>query len=108
MKIKKGDTVLVISGKDRGRKGKVLEVLISEGRILVEGLNLRKKHVKPKKQGEKGQIVQLPGPMVSSDVKVICSKCLKPARVGYKIEGLPAGRHGKNKYRICKKCNQAM
>lgn len=99
MKIKKGDTVLIISGKDKGRKGKVLEVLTSEARILVEGLNLMKKHVKPKKQGEKGQIVQLPGPIFSSAVKIICPKCAKPARIGYKIEG-------KNKYRICKKCKQ--
>lgn len=106
MKIKKGDTVLVISGKDRGRKGKVLEVLpcppagrSSEARILVEGLNLMKKHVKPKKQGEKGQIVQLPGPISSSCVKIVCPKCTKAARIGYKKEG-------KNKYRICKKCKQ--
>jgi len=106
MKIKKGDTVLIISGKDRGRKGKVLESLIKEERILVEGINLKKKHVKPKKQGEKGQIVQLPGPIKSSSVKVICPKCGKAARVGYKLEGLPAGGHGKNKYRICKKCHQ--
>ncbi len=99
MKIKKGDQVLVTSGKDKGRKGKVLEVFSSEHRILVEGLNLMKKHVKPKKQGEKGQIVQLPGPMSSSSVKLICPKCGKATRIGYKIEG-------KNKYRICKKCKQ--
>jgi len=106
MKVKKGDTILVISGKDRGRKGKVLEALPQENRILVEGLNLRKKHVKPKRQGEKGQVVQLPGPIFSSAVKIICPKCGKPARVGYKIEDLPAGRQGKNKYRICKQCKQ--
>ncbi|KPJ54915.1 50S ribosomal protein L24 [Parcubacteria bacterium DG_72] len=99
MKIKKGDQVLIISGKDKGRKGKVLEVLTSEGRLLVEGFNLMKKHVKPKKQGEKGQIVQLPGPISSSCVKIICPKCSKAARIGYRIEG-------KNKYRICKKCKQ--
>lgn len=97
MKIKKGDTILVISGKDRGRKGKVLEAMPKEGRILVEGLNLRKKHVKPKKQGEKGQVVELPGPIFTSNVKVICSKCGKASRVGYKIDG-------KNKYRLCKNC----
>jgi large subunit ribosomal protein L24 len=97
MKIKKGDTVLIVSGKDKGRKGKVLEALPKQGRILVEGLNLRKKHVKPKKQGEKGQVVQLPGPMHSSAVKIICTKCGKASRIGYKIEG-------KNKYRVCKKC----
>jgi len=99
MKIKKGDQVLIISGKDKGRKGKVIEALPSQGRILVEGINLKKKHVKPKKQGEKGQIVELPGPLQSSNVKIICPKCSKPVRVGYKMEG-------KNKFRICKKCNQ--
>jgi large subunit ribosomal protein L24 len=99
MKIKKGDTVLVISGKDRARTGKVLDVFIKEGKIVVEGINLRKKHVKPKKSGEKGQIVQLPSPMDVSNVKLICSKCGKAARIGYKKEG-------DKKYRICKKCNQ--
>ena len=63
MKIKKGDTVLIISGKDRSRTGKVLDALIKEGRVVVEGINLRKKHVKPKRSGEKGQIVQLPSAM---------------------------------------------
>jgi len=99
MKIKKNDTVLVISGKDKGRKGKIIEILSSKSRILVEGINLKKKHVKPKKQGEKGQIIQIPGSMSVSNVKIICPKCSKPARIGYRIEG-------KNKYRICKKCNQ--
>lgn len=99
MKVKKNDSILVTAGKDKGRKGKVLEVLSKENRILVEGINLRKKHVRPKKQGEKGQIVELPGPLSASNVKVICPKCSKPTRIGYKIEG-------KNKYRVCKKCNQ--
>ena len=99
VKIKKGDTVLIISGKDRGRKGKVLEVFPKENHLLVEGVNLRKKHQKPKKQGEKGQIVQLPGPISVSNLKLFCPKCGKAARVGYKISG-------KDKVRICKKCKQ--
>jgi len=99
MKFKKGDTVLITSGKDKGRKGKIIDVFSKENRVLVEGINLKKKHVKPKKQGEKGQIVQLPGALNSSNVKIICSKCGKAARVGYKLEG-------ENKFRICKKCNQ--
>jgi len=97
MKLKKGDTILVIAGKDKGRKGKIIESLIKEGRVIIEGINLRKKHVKPKKQGEKGQIVQIPAPMDISNVKIICPKCKKTARIGYKIEK-------KKKYRICKKC----
>jgi len=99
MKIKKGDTVVIISGKDRARKGKVLEAFPKEARIVVEGINLRKKHVRPKKQGEKGQIVELPAPLNVSDVKILCPKCKKAARVGYKFEG-------DKKFRICKKCNQ--
>lgn len=99
MKIHKDDTVLIISGKDRGKKGKVLEAFPKEDQILVEGVNLRKKHQKPKKQGEKGQIITMPGAISSSNVKLICPKCHKPTRVGYKILD-------KNKVRICKKCKQ--
>jgi len=99
MRIKKGDTVLIISGKDRGRKGKILKVFPKEGKILVEGINLRKKHQKPKRTGEKGQIIEMPVPINVSNAKLICSKCGKSTRIGYKfIE--------KKKYRICKKCNQ--
>ena len=99
MRIKKNDIVLVISGKDRGRKGKVIEVFPKQGRIVIEGINLRKKHVKPKKSGEKGQIVETPALLNASDVKLICPKCGKAVRTGYKMEG-------KKKYRACKKCGQ--
>jgi len=99
MKIKKGDTVLIISGKDRGRKGKVLESFPKESRILVEGINLRKKHQRPRRAGEKGQIITLPAPIDISNVKLICSKCGKPTRVGFKIVE-------SKKFRICKKCGQ--
>jgi len=99
MKIKKGDTVLIISGKDRGRKAKAIEAFPKQGKIVVEGINLRKKHMKPKKSGEKGQIVETPGPLDISDVKLVCSKCGKATRIGYKVEG-------KKKYRVCKKCKQ--
>jgi large subunit ribosomal protein L24 len=99
MRIKKGDQVLIISGKDRGKKGKVLEAFPQENRILVEGVNLRKKHQKPKKSGEKGQIISIPGAVDISNVKLICPKCNKPTRIGYKIDE-------KRKVRICKKCGQ--
>jgi len=99
MKIKKGDQVLVISGKDKGRKNKIVRVFLKEGKVIVGGINLRKKHVKPKKSGEKGQIVEISAPINVSNLKLICSKCGKPTRVGYKIEG-------KRKYRICKKCGK--
>lgn len=99
MKIHKNDTVLIISGKDRGRKGKVLQAFPKEEKILVEGINLRKKHRKPKREGEKGQIVELPLPLPVSKVKIICPKCGKTTRVGLKE------KEGK-KYRLCKKCNK--
>lgn len=99
MKIRKGDQILIISGKDRGKKGKVLKVFPEASRLLVEGINLRKKHQKPKKGGEKGQIILLPASLSISNTKLICSKCGKATRVGYKILN-------KTKVRICKKCKQ--
>lgn len=99
MKIKKGDTVLIISGKDRLKKGKVLRVLPEKGKLLVEGVNLRKKHVRPKRSGEKGQKIELPAPINASNVKFICSKCGEPTRVGHKTVN-------DKKYRTCKKCGQ--
>lgn len=101
MKIKKGDTVLITSGKDRGRTGKVLKSLLKKESILVEGINLKKKHIRPKKGGEKGQVVEIPAPLPASNVKIICPKCKKTTRIGCRIEK-------KKKYRICKKCNQVI
>jgi len=99
VKIKKGDQVLIISGKDRGRKGKVLKSLPKEERIVIEGINLRKRHLRPKRAGEKGQIIEIPAPIHVSNVKLVCSKCGKATRVGYRIIE-------RTKYRICKKCGQ--
>lgn len=99
MKIRKNDTVLIISGKDRGKKGKTLDVFPKEQRIVVEGVNIRKKHIRPRKTGEKGQIVETPAPIHASNVKLICSKCGKATKVEYKIT------EGK-KCRVCKKCSQ--
>lgn len=99
MKIKKGDTVLIISGKDRGKKGRVLRAFPDKARILVEGINIVKKHQKPKKTGEKGQVVQKPAAVDVSNAKIVCPKCSKPTRIGYKAA------EGK-KTRICKKCKK--
>ncbi len=99
MKIRKGDTVLIISGKDKGRVAKILRSLPKKGKILVDGINLKNKHIKPKKQGEKGQVIGVPAPLDASDVKIICPKCNKAVRVGYKIQDA-------KKVRICKKCKQ--
>ncbi len=99
MKIKKGDNVLIIAGKDKGRTAKVIKALPKELKILVEGINLKKKHVRPKREGEKGQVVAIPAPLDISNVKIICPKCGKATRVEYKTEG-------EAKNRICKKCKQ--
>ena len=101
MKIKKGDTVLIITGKDRGKKGKVLHAMPKEGKVSVEGVNLLKKHVSPEKQKQqqkgkkKGQIVEFPAPIFVSNVKLLCPKCNKGTRIGMGEDG-----------RICKKCKQ--
>lgn len=97
MKLKKGDTVLIISGKDKGKKAKILNVFPKEKRIIAEGVNLRKKHVRPKKSGQKGQIVESASAIDISNTKFICPKCNKATRIGFKMTE-------KNKFRICKKC----
>lgn len=99
MKLKKGDNVLIIAGKYKGRKGKITDTFPKSGKIVVEGINMLKKHTRPRRQGEKGQVVEIAAPFDLSNAKLICSKCSKPARVGYKIT------EGK-KYRVCKKCGE--
>lgn len=101
MKIKKDDKILVISGKDKGKEGKVLKVFHKKATLLVENVNLGKKHVKPRREGEKGQIVEVPAPVHVSNVKFLCLKCRKASRLGYKKEK-------KEKHRICKKCGQGI
>lgn len=96
-KIKKNDQIKIIAGKDRGKGGKVLHVFPEEMKVVVEGLNLVKKHVRPRKEGEKGQRVEVPGKLNISNVMLVCPKCGKTARIGYK-------KTGDNKFRICKKC----
>ena len=99
MKLKKGDNVLITAGKDKGRTGKITRAFPKDLKILVEGINLKKKHVRPKREGEKGQIVAIPAPLDISNIKVICPKCGKATRIGYRTEG-------ENKNRVCKKCKQ--
>jgi large subunit ribosomal protein L24 len=97
MKIKKNDQIQIIAGKDRGKRGKVLRTIPKENKIVVEGLNIVKKHNKPKKSGEKGQRVEIPYPFNVSKAMLICSRCGKLTRVGYKVSK-------KSKIRICKQC----
>jgi large subunit ribosomal protein L24 len=97
MKIKKGDNVKILSGKDRGKTGKVLRVAPEKGKAVVEGLNLVKKHSRPRRQGEKGQRISVPAALHLSSLMLVCPKCSKPSRVGHKVAE-------KAKFRVCKKC----
>jgi large subunit ribosomal protein L24 len=97
MRIKKNDQVKVNLGKSSGKTGKVLRVFPAENKIIVEGLNLIKKHMRPKKEGEKGQRVEIPGKMNVSNAMLVCPKCGKTTRVGSK-------QLGDKKVRVCKKC----
>ena len=99
--VKTGDTVQILSGRDAGKRGKVMAVSPKEGKVIVEKLNMVTKHVKPRRMGEEGGIVKAEGAMYACKVQVVCPNCHKPTRIGHKIED------GK-KVRICKKCGQAL
>jgi large subunit ribosomal protein L24 len=105
MKIKKNDKVQIISGKDKGKQGKVLQVFTQEGKVSIEGLNLKIKHMRPRKQGEKGQKIQFPAPLRISNIMFVCPRCNRPTRIGYKI--LMTEKE-KNKIRVCKKCKTSV
>jgi len=98
MKIRKGDTVKILSGKDRGKTAKVLRVDSKKGAVLVEGMNLKKKHVRPKRQDKKGEIILIPTPFQISKAMLLCPSCKKPTRVGHKEN------NSGMKIRVCKKC----
>ena len=100
MHIKSGDEVIVISGKDKGKKGKVLSVFPEKGRAIVEGVAIATKHQKPRRAGDPGGIVKQEASVDASNLMNICAKCNKPARIGRKI--LENGQ----KVRYCKKCNE--
>ena len=100
-KIKVGDTVRIIAGKDKGREGKVLRIDHKEGRLVVQGVNMITKHVKPKRQGEAGGRIEQEGTIDASNVMLVCPKCGKATRVAHQIVD------GK-KVRVCKKCGKVM
>jgi len=104
MKIKKGDKVRVIAGKDRGREGVVERVLPKDKAVVLAGLNIYKKAVRPKKEGDKGGFVDMARPLDVSEVMLICPKCHQPTRVGYRVVANKKGEV--EKYRICKKCQE--
>ena len=101
MKIKKGDTVQVLSGNDKGKTGEVIEVMPKVEKVIVKGVNLRKKHVKPRKQGEEGGIIAVECAIPSSKVNIVCSKCGKTTKIGYSMEK-------DQKVRVCKKCGTTL
>lgn len=107
MKIKTGDKVKILTGKDKGKEGKVLQVFASKNKASVEGLNLAIKHLRPRRQGEKGQRVEFSAPLSISNLLLLCPKCGKGTRVGFKIseENINDKKIAK-KYRICKKCGK--
>jgi large subunit ribosomal protein L24 len=102
MKIKKGDNVMVMAGKDRGKTGKVIQVFPMEGKVVVEGVNATVKHAKTRKQGEKGQKIEYNGPINASNVMLVDTKSGKPTRVGYKV--MEDGR----KVRVMKKSGETI
>ena len=95
--VKTGDTVVVISGDDKGTKGEVIAVSPKEGKVIVKGANIIHKHVKPRKQGETGGIVDAEGAIYASKVQIYCDKCKKGVRITHKVEG-------DKKIRVCAKC----
>ena len=100
--VKTGDTVVVLSGKDKGKKGKVMAVSPKEGKVIVEKVNIVSKHIKPRRMGEPGGIIKAEGAMYASKVQIICPRCKKPTRVGHKINA------DGTKDRICKKCGEVL
>ena len=97
MRIRKGDNVQVLSGNDKGKTGEVLEVIQKEDKVVVKGVNVRKKHVKARKQGDESGIIPVECAIPASKVNVVCQKCGKVTKVGYRVDK-------DKKVRVCKKC----
>ena len=101
MRIKKGDTIKKIAGKDKGKQGKVIRTVPAKGKIVVEKMNIVKKHQKARRQGEKGQRVEIPAPFDASNAMIVCPACGKATRVAYKFAA-------EKKIRVCKKCGKEL
>lgn len=102
IRIRKNDEVVVILGRDRGKKGKVLSSSPKDYNLIVEGINMIKRHMRPRGTMRQAGIIEREAPIHISDVKLICKKCNKPARVGFQY------LEGRNKVRICKKCHEVI
>ena len=103
LRIKKGDTAIVLSGKNKGKRGRVLSVLPSKERLIIEGLNIVKKHMKPNKKYMQGGIIEKEAPIHISNVMLMCPKCSKPTRIGNAVFD-----NGSKKLRACKKCGEVI
>lgn len=102
LRVKKGDTAVVITGKNKGKKGRILSVIPEKERVVVEGINIIKKHTKPNKQYAQGGIIEREAPIHISNVMLVCPKCGKPARLGNTV------LDGGSKVRTCKKCKEVI
>ena len=100
--VRKGDMVEVIGGKFRGKRGKVLEVMAADGRVIVEGVNLVKRHVKPSQKAPQGGIIEKPAPLPTARLMIVCSKCGEAVRVGHRFLG------DGSKVRYCKHCGESL
>lgn len=98
MKFKKNDEVIITSGKDRGKKGKIEKIISEDSKVLLPGLNLYKRHLKKRNEQNPGGIIDIARPVDIANIAVICPKCSKPTRVGFKIQG-------DKKFRVCRKCD---
>ena len=107
LNVKKGDTVVVISGKDKGKKGKILVAYPEKGRVVVQGAAMITAHVKPRRQGEPGGRIEKEGTINVSNVQLVCPKCNKATRVGHVVEEVTiSGKKTMKSLRVCKKCGQ--
>lgn len=100
IKLKRDDQVMVISGREKGKSGRLLQVDRAKGKVIVQGLNMVKKAVKPKRQDEKGGIIEIEAPLAVSNVQIVCKKC-GPTRIGFKV-------NNDEKVRVCKKCGETL
>ncbi|MBI3380032.1 50S ribosomal protein L24 [Candidatus Gottesmanbacteria bacterium] len=101
MKLLKGDEVIITTGKDKGKKGKIEKILHKQGKIVLPGLNIYKRHLKKRDEKNPGGIVEFSRPVPVGNVAIICPKCAKPTRIGYKLTG-------DKKVRICRKCKATL
>ena len=105
MNVKKNDTVVVLSGKDKGKQGKVLSVDPKGGKVIVEKVNVAQRHQKPRQQGEEGGIISKETPVYACKVQLVCPKCGKPTRVAHKrVKKVVSGKEKMVSIRVCKKC----